>query len=360
MAPNSRLLDLHPRFCATMVGSMPQTDAEDAVRRIVQAVPDAPVWPQLPNRDWSEHFLVQYGWHLPCKEADAEKRKFVITGAEDCADDLAGFYEKALLAEETGELDAFALSPDFAPGFFALERYLQQCATPPNFAKVQVIGPISFGLGLKDLEGRLAFFREDFRDALIRAVSLQARWQIRRISPLCGTAICFLDEPYLQSFGSMEYISLSREDAVAAVKEACDAVKSEGAVAGVHVCGKTDWSLLTEAEVDLLNFDAYTQGDSLGLYTVEINRFLERGGIVAWGIVPTVAADIDKESPESLADRLDALLDRLAAQGIDRDRLIDRSMVTPACGLGTLSVEHADKAGNLLKDTAAILQKRHG
>ncbi len=355
----SRLLDVHPRFLATMVGSMPQVDADEAVHRIVEAVPEAPVCPQLPNRDWSEHFLVQYGWHLPCTISDPEKKKFVITGIEDCAEELASFYEKALLAEETGDLDAFAMSPDFCPGFFSLENYLKQRPTPPRFAKVQVIGPVSFGLGLKDIDGRLSFFRDDFRDVIIRAIALQARWQVRCYTPLCERVISFIDEPYLQSFGSMEYIALSREDAVTAVKEVCDAIKTEGAIAGVHVCGKTDWSLLTEAEVDLLNFDAYTQGDSLALYVNEINGFLERGGIIAWGMIPTAPGDIDKETPDQLVQRMESLLDRLSEKGIDRERMIDRSMITPACGLGTLSIEHADKAGMLLRETSKRLQERY-
>jgi hypothetical protein len=80
---------------------------------------------------------------------------------------------------------------------------------------------------------------------------------------------------------------------------------------------------------------------------------------VAWGIVPT---DREPEglTARELAARLEALIDSSAKAGIDRGLLIARSLVTPACGMGTRSVTGAEAIGRLTAQTAAILRGRLG
>ena len=57
--------------------------------------------------------------------------------------------------------------------------------------------------------------------------------------------------------------------------EVFDAIHAEGAIAGVHCCGNTDWSLLMATSVDVLNLDAYNFLDSLALYPAALRAFLE-------------------------------------------------------------------------------------
>ena len=161
--------------------------------------------------------------------------------------------------------------------------------------------------------------------------------------------IIFVDEPYLASFGSA-YVSLSREGVVAMLNEVVEAIHAEGGLAGVHCCGNTDWSLLTECGTDIISFDAYGYAETIALYPDELKAFLDRGGVLAWGIVPTSEA-IVRETEASLADRLERGLALLQAKGLDRSRLLDACLVTPSCGTGPMAVDRAEKA---VRDTAAV------
>ena len=69
--------------------------------------------------------------------------------------------------------------------------------------------------------------------------------------------ICFIDEPILSAFGSSTYVSVSRDEVVAALEETIAAVHADGALAGIHCCGNTEWSILIDAGVDIVNFDAF-------------------------------------------------------------------------------------------------------
>ena len=118
---------------------------------------------------------------------------------------------------------------------------------------------------------------------------MNARWQIRLLRAARPHVIIFVDEPYMASFGSA-YISLSREQVVSMLDEVFAAIKSEGAISGVHCCGNTDWSVLMDTQVDILNIDADGFLENLALYPDELKAFLERGGAIAWGIVPNTEA----------------------------------------------------------------------
>ena len=61
-----------------------------------------------------------------------------------------------------------------------------------------------------------------------------------------------------------------------------------GGLAAIHVCANTDWSLILNSAVDIVNFDAYAYTESIGLYATVLSAFLKRGGTLAWGLVPSL------------------------------------------------------------------------
>jgi len=87
-------------------------------------------------------------------------------------------------------------------------------------------------------------------------------------------------------------------------------------------------------------------------YPAELQGFLERGGRVAWGIVPTSEQALH-ESGASLLARMFDLWDRLAQLGVDRVLLQRQSLITPACGTGLLSEELARTIYSLTAEVAA-------
>ncbi|MCX5686130.1 MAG: hypothetical protein NTW09_01515, partial [Candidatus Omnitrophica bacterium] len=139
------------------------------------------------------------------------------------------------------------------------------------------------------------------------------------------------------SIGS-SYVNINAETAFEKLDEVIAAVKNEGGIVGLHCCGNTDWGLVLKRDIDILSFDAYNFTKELLLYGNELKNFFNRGGTIAWGIVPSSDA-IDKETPKGLTERLKAALSALAEKGIPKDSV--SSIITSSCGVGTLDEDRA-------------------
>ncbi len=108
-----------------------------------------------------------------------------------------------------------------------------------------------------------------------------------------------------------------------------------------------------EANIDILNFDAYNFSHTLRLYKDGLYSFLEKGGILAFGIVPS-SEKIEDETANSLNDRLKRELKSLVDCGID-PAFLQNFLITPSCGLGSLSCEIAERVINTTKELSRIL-----
>ncbi len=350
-------MTFEPRCIATAIGSLPHAAAEDAVKVVLSSIPEAPIWPQLPANGLNEQMEVQYSEGIPRVVIDRAKERMYIDTAGDTSMELAGFYE-TFLAEN---VDAFAITPAFSKGIFAMEAALEASGVKRPFVKVQTTGPISFGLTIVDENKRAIYYNPEFMDVVVKTMAMKCRWQIRKFAKFAERTICFIDEPILSAFGSSTYVSVTREDVVAKLSEVVEAVHAEGALAGVHCCGNTEWSILIDAGVDIVNFDAFDYGETIALYPEAVKRHLQAGGALAWGIVPTNSAKIRAQTPEGLVAKLSSLVDKLAgATGLDRALILRQALITPSCGTGSLPVADAEMVFRTLRDTSALLRKGAG
>jgi methionine synthase II (cobalamin-independent) len=194
-------------------------------------------------------------------------------------------------------------------------------------------------------------------DGVIKGLAMQAITQAREFESLGKSAIIFLDEPSLSGYGSA-FTPLSKKEVLDIIGETSRLIRAETeALIGLHCCGNTDWSLLLSLDLDILNFDAYGFGDAFLLYPQDIKGFLEKGKIIAWGLVPTTEYT-GAETASFLLDKLASFFKRLTVKGIDQDRLLAQTMITPACGLGTLSEETARRLLALLSEVSLMARER--
>ena len=134
------------------------------------------------------------------------------------------------------------------------------------------------------------------------------------------------------------------------INEVAEAIHQEGGLAGVHVCANTDWELLLESSIDVLSFDAYSFFDKIAPLTDKINTYLDRGSIIAWGIVPTGKADdVEKETADSLTALWKEQAEELTGPGRDTAALLCQTFITPSCGTGSLEPELAQKVLDLTR-----------
>lgn len=343
-----------------LIGSLPMDDHVEAVKLMMEYTPEIPLWVQLPVFK-QEGMMAQFLPGMPGLTVEKDKT-YINTSGETFEPDVLKFYEDYFaVTEGTADLSEsrFALTPDTARGFFELMKSLKRLPHPPVAVKGQITGPFTFGTGVVDQNGRAIFYNEQLKDVAVKLIAMKARWQIRQLSSFGCPVILFFDEPGLTGFGSSAFISISRKEVENCLQEAIDAVHAEGGLAGVHICANAEWSLLLESSLDIVSFDAYSFFDKFMLYPDQIKKFIQRGGILAWGIVPTSnTEDVTKETADSLISKWERQAGEIEALGIDRAQLKAGTLITPSCGTGSLPLDSAKKVLKLTKEVSEKIRNK--
>jgi methionine synthase II (cobalamin-independent) len=339
-------------FSALSIGSLPYTDTRHACERVLRTFPEVPAWPQLPRQSFRENMYAQFSERFPGIVLE-DDRLWV-----DRQQDLDPALEALYTAYLEDDLDYAAISPPYAaalrPFLDLVRANLPSGALAPLCLKAQVTGPVSWGLTVLDHDRRPVLYDEILADAIARHLRLKARWLERTMRQAYPHTLVSVDEPYLSSFGSA-YVSLGREQVSALIEEVLSGIHG---LTMVHCCGNTDWSLLLETSVDVLSFDAYGYATQVSLYPEEIAAFLDRGGMLAWGITPKTD-DAYGETVESLVERLCAAMQALAEKGFHIDDIRSASLISPSCGLGPLPEALADHVLELTAGVSSAMRERY-
>lgn len=336
----------HNYYCAaTMIGSVPYTDAGEAWKKTVKYLKELPVWPQLPLRSNLENMYIQYSEGFPGIVVNEQKIEVKRSAAFDHA------LEQLFSDAYENKFENYAIGSQYAAGLHHLTTL-----SPLKIVKGQITGPISWGLCVTDDSGRGIIYDETVADAIAAFLKLKARWQEEFLRTLSKQTIIFIDEPYLTSLGTA-FVALSNEQVTALITETLNGVKG---TKGIHCCGGTDWSLLLKLPIDILSFDTYNYIDSLLCYDAELTSFIKSGKAIAWGIVPNDEDALKKESLASLTDRFGESLAPLTRCGISIKQLVAQSIVTPSCGLTSLSDDAVAEVLNLLAQLSANMRRKYG
>ena len=352
-----------PRFqangLATLIGSLPVTDHREAFSLIFAHTPDIPLWPQLPSNP-KEGMLSQFSEGMPGIVEEADRTYFDIE-TETFAEEMLAYFEQYLAALEDPTLlpnSPFAVSRDRAQGLFALKEAVEGKAVAA--VKGQMTGPFTLLTGLHDREGRAAYYEPTIREMVVKGLSLKAAWQVQVLAQSQAPVILFIDEPALAGLGSSAFLSVSLDELGQDLNEIIGAAQAAGALVGVHVCANTDWEFLLSTSLDIVSFDAYGFFDKLVACKDALYGFLERGGIIAWGIVPTSEKEyIEQETAESLLARWEAQAAQLVGGAWDYKSLLQQTLITPSCGTGSLPLAHAKKVLTLTRDLSRLLRDKY-
>jgi hypothetical protein len=336
-------------LAATGIGSVPFTEAGEAAALILDYLPQMPFWPQMVRLDFREEMNPQAARGLPTLKVDPAARAVAVDPDEPRDEALARFYEAAL----AGDLTPFGLEPQEARGFFALlaEAAARGGASPA--LKGQLSGPVTLAGSVKDPQGKPILYDRELTQAVCQGLALKGAWQAKQFRELGKDAVVFFDEPYLSGFGSA-YLPISREEVIELLTQTLEAARRPGPVTlGVHCCGNTDWSMLMAAPIDVLSFDSFGYFENLRLYGQALKEFLDRGGWLAWGLVPTDGERLAGETAGSLWSRFQEQATGLADLGVKPVEVLSQSLLTPACGMGYLTVEAARRVLTLLAELSA-------
>lgn len=211
------------------------------------------------------------------------------------------------------------------PTFEAFLDQLRERA--PKYAKVQLAGPAT--LATQGPGRILAQLPET-----VRALT-------QRVAQTGVTPLVFLDEPMLHESAApvmaLEFVRRAARDA--------------GAIVGLHCCGQAQWGELLGLGFDLVSLDARLSLDALLEDRRAWLRFLERGGRLCLGIIPTNPGA--RYDVNELCDSVEA---SLRATTPHFERVLSRMLLSPACGLALHSPEHARRITAELKQAQARLR----
>lgn len=331
-------------FMATGIGSVPFLEVEATCREILRLFPHMPFWPQFVKRSYLEDMSVQYSEGLPLLEVNEEKRSLTVSNTSERESELVNFYERFF----SGDLDSFAISEAYAPGLYALMASLNEIKSDQtHYIKGQSVGPITFTSGILGSDGRPVIHDPELSEAFVRGLAIKALWQVKMLEKSGRRPVIFLDEPSLSGFGSA-FSSIQRQDVVDKLQMMISYLKDNSdCLVGIHCCGNTDWPMIMAASPDIINFDAFEFIDHFLLYPEGIARFLKSGGTIAWGIVPT-SGFTGGESLKDLLEKVGGGIKKIVEKGLSPETIVERSIFTPSCGMGSMTPENAHSAISLL------------
>ncbi len=329
----------------TAIGSMPHTDPDEACSVILKYLPDIPVWPQLPRRAPDEGMVLQCSEGFPGLVFDGDRIRFKPSAGFE--NDL----EQIHLDSEEGNARKYRISAAYAAG---LAAFLSRASGSP-VVKGQIVGPVTWGLTVIGEDGLGILYDDTLAETVAGFLRLKASWQENELRKLARNTIVFVDEPHLVSLGSV-FTPIPEEKVPLLLGEV---FKGISGIKGLHCCGNSNWSVLLEAGIDILSFDAYNYASSLSAHSDRVGAFLEGGGGIAWGIVPSDEEALAGESLSSLRDRLEDSMAMFTRDGIRFRQIVTQGLITPSCGLAGLSPEMATRALELTSELSRDLRKRY-
>lgn len=329
----------------TAMAVMPHTDPAQAQNLALSL--DIPFWPQLPLLNYHEDMYVQAAEHFPGIRPDFENRTLSFSMErflEELETTLAHFEEP----------EYFDISPDYSAVY---HHFLSLDLKDRPAIRGQLEGPVSFGFNILDANKRPILFEDTVRPFLFEFMAKRINIQLSQLQAINNNAFMFVDEPGLQFIFS----ALSGYDDHKARQDLEAFFALVDRPRGIHLCGNPDWDFLLNLDLDILSLDVFSNGERFVSYAKAIQRFLERGGVIVWGLVPTNVELFEQQGLDSLIFRLETIWDQLEVRGIDKDWLISRSLLSPAtCCLvnpdGTATVE---KAFQLLRQVSQQLREKY-
>jgi hypothetical protein len=333
--------------CApTLIGSIPGSDPVAACSMISKYLTDLPTWPQLPLRANLENMYIQYSEGFPGIRVEKEKIRF------ERVPDFDSRLERLHTDSSEDNEDSYPVSKEYAAGLYSFAAGQKSKIA---LAKGQLIGPISWGLCVTDQSGKGIIYDDTLAESIGMFLKLKAAWQERYLRSVARQTVIFIDEPYLTSLGSA-FVALPGEQISQLISEVLTGISG---IKGIHCCGATDWSLLLNLPVDIISFDAYNYLDSILCYQGDLCSFVRKGKVISWGIIPNDEDILKKESVATIYDRFGEALGALTREGIPIRDLVRQSIITPTCGLASLSQDAVEYVFSLLTGVSGRIRREY-
>ncbi len=314
------------------MGIMPHTSVDRALELVLSL--DVPFWPQLPNVSFYEDMYAQVSQNFPGVAVDPERGKITFSTAR--FEGELGDYSLRM-----AEPELFALSPAYSAVY---HRFLAEDLRGYPAIRGQVTGPVSFGFRVVDEDSRPIIYNEGVRGLLFDFIQRKANVQYHQLREKNQNAFVWLDEPGL----GWVFSGLSGYNDVLTRQDYQHFLAGFDGPKALHLCANVNLPYLLGLGVEILSFDAYQIGFMPREYAAAAGEFLKNGGIISWGIVPTDAENLGRETVESLAGLLSGYWDMVSwNSGLSLEQVAGQALIAPArrCLKNTGQVGASEDAG---------------
>jgi hypothetical protein len=329
----------------TAMGIMPHTDIDEAIKLALSL--DIPFWPQLPKVSLYEDMYVQVSEKFPgIVVNETEKRVELV---------LEKFYEELdNYALNMGDGSYFTMSPAYSKVY---HRFLEQDLKDYEMIRGQTIGPVSFGLQIKDQLKKPIIYNDDIRELLFDFIARKIQIQYQELAAKNKTAFVWIDEPGLE----MLFMSFTGYTSERAKQDLTGFLANIPGPKGIHLCGNPDWSFLLTLDLDILSVDVLMWGHIFTRYFEQLKGFLDKGGIISWGIIPTATGEMVEENVISLVNKIEEMWDYLENKGIPKKMLAEQAWFAPArcCLINDDGGRTVTNSFTVLKEVAQVIKERH-
>ncbi len=340
----------------TAIGSLPHHNVDAALAFSFEL--DIPFLPQIPIRNSWEYMIPQALDGMPGLQVDSDGT--ALLDYDVWAGRSRSLNERLITAfASSAHRDAFDSFEPSSSTFSAWQPFLWEIEERSCLrAKIQIAGPLTAQWSLRLTDGTPADSKPDVAAQIYRLVLARAIAMGRRVAACGAKPLIFLDEPAL--FG----LSPTNPKHILGLQELrimVQALRKEGFEVGLHCCSDTDWKTVLGIGLNFISFDTSVSLDTFLATGSALESFIESGGRLSLGVIPTQAAKIGASSHDlpvaSLVQHFKASFEAgLPGKKALQKKIVSEAVFTPACGLALHSVHAAEEVLAALQEFTKRVQ----
>lgn len=330
----------------TGIGSLPHVSVDSALQSAFRM--GVPFLPQVPIKNPLEYMIPQAIDGLPGLSSPG-KGEVALTFDQwkDNFKKLQDDLEKAFQKVKTKKaFEAFQPSDDF---YNCWRPFLWEIADKKMpFVKIQLAGPLTSQWALRLTDGTPADRFPEIGMQIFRLVLARSIAMVRAVKEAGAVPLFFVDEPGFYCYNKLSPRHLM---GLQELKIFVQSIQKEQALVGLHCCSNTDWKTILSTGVDVLSIDTQLSLNLLLKNRDEVKTFLQEGGRLSFGVIPTARGASDLETFD-----LDLAFEKFQTDWLDNGfqpselkSVLKKCFITPACGLALHRIE----------DTEIILGYQH-